>query len=128
MSDREDLVEVQVIVRQEDADAELLDEVTSRLQGQLLGLDVEEVRRPRGALPPEDAKVADPLAIGALAVTLVKNAKQLGSLLRMVRGWVANDKHRSVEIEIDGQRLTLASASDADQERLVDAFIEHVLK
>lgn len=104
-------------------DEEELEELTGVLRRQLLELDVEDVQRVRGEKPPEEARSIDALTVGSLVVTLAKGAASLAPLIQTVRAFVSRDARREVEIEIDGDRLSLKGASSEEQERLVAAFL-----
>ena len=44
--------------------------------------------------------------------------------MRTIRGWLGGDTDRRVRIEIGGDVLELTGSSDAERQRIVDAWIE----
>lgn len=79
---------------------------------------VEDVSHP-SIRPPPGAKG------GALewAQLLVTMAGTLPPLVMAVQGWLGRHRGAAVTVEIDGDTLTLGEASEADQRRLVEAFL-----
>jgi hypothetical protein len=113
-------------VAEDGADAERIDELTGYLRGEILQLDVAEVTRAPGGEAPPDSRGIDVAAIGALLVTLGSAATSLNDVVTVVRGWLGRGSgvRRSVKIEIDGDTLELSEVSLADQNRLVDMFVQ----
>jgi hypothetical protein len=105
-----------------DSDERELDELTSQLRRQLLELDVESVEAVRSEDVPAGAKPVDVAAIGALAVSLAPNA--LKQVMAMVEQWVANRRTNSVKVVVGGDSIELANAGRAEQEQLVQMFVE----
>jgi hypothetical protein len=118
-----DMVTLQL--SEDGADAERLDTLTGHLRGELLQLDVDEVRRERVGGPPPGARAVDPVALGGLVVSLGHTATALKDVIATVRRWLSGGSgvRRTVKIEIDGDRLELSEVSLAEQDRLVDLFI-----
>lgn len=114
--------QVSLQVAAQDADAEELATLAAHLRDELLELDVERVDLLRSGSAPAGAKAVDVLALGGLIVTLAKSAG-VAQVIRVVRGWLARDSRRQVEIQMDGDVLKLSGVSDDDQRRLVDAWI-----
>jgi hypothetical protein len=106
------------------ADDEQVDELTSRLRRELLELDVEAVRRPRTDVAPEGTRAAEAVETGALIVALVTSPTLITALVETVRAWISRSTAKSVRLEMDGDAIELANASDADQQRLIDAWID----
>jgi hypothetical protein len=79
---------------------------------------VEDVSHP-SLQPPPGAK-GSALEWAQLLVTMVGT---LPPLVVAVRGWLARHEGAAVTVEIDGDTLTLGNASDAEQRRLVEAFL-----
>ena len=50
-------------------------------------------------------------------------AGTLPPLLMAVQGWLGRHRGAAVTVEIDGDTLTLGEASEAEQRRLVEAFL-----
>lgn len=109
-----------------DADAERLDELTGYLRQELLELDVDDVAAVRAGPPPPGARALDVLVVGGLLVKLADTAA-LRSVVSAVRRWLSRGDGgtpRTVRVEIGGDVIELSAASDADQERLVELFVE----
>ena len=105
------------------ADDEELDRLARSLRAELLELDVASVE-PVPAWPvPEGARAIEALMIGSLVVRLARESKTLSSLVRTVRAWLGGDGERRVRLELDGDVLELTGSSDAERERLIDAWI-----
>lgn len=118
--------EVRVRLSEDGADAERLASLARLLRGELLQLDVENVTALRTDNAPAGTRGLDVVAVGGLLVSLGSHAESLWSLVSAVRNWLqrANSTHRSVRLEIGGDSLEVSGASAADQERLIDLFIQ----
>ena len=44
-------------------------------------------------------------------------------MVAALQGWLGRHRGAAVSLEIDGDKLTLADASEADQRRLVETFL-----
>ena len=106
------------------ADDEELERLARSLRAELLELDVDAVEPAVAGPAPDDARAIEALALGALIVRLGRHSETLTSVVRTVRVWLGGDAGRRVRIELDGDVLELTGASDAERERLVDAWIE----
>ena len=74
-----------------DSDAEELAELTQRLRGQLLELDVDAVEPATGGEAPAGSKGVELLAIGGLVVQFAMKSEILNrSSMRRRRGWRAS--------------------------------------
>jgi hypothetical protein len=106
-----------------DVDDEELDSLTGQLRQALLELEVGDVRAGRaGGEVPEGAKSGEGLALGVLAVTVAPVV--LRSVVRLVEAWLQNRPVRSVRLELDGRSLELGDATDAEKQRLIEAFLD----
>jgi hypothetical protein len=103
-----------------DADAAELDQETRQLREELLGLDVS-VTRPAAGCVPEEARAVEATGLGTLVVELGRAV--LGSAVRAIAAWVARRGTRSVRLTLDGDTIELSNASQAEQERLLEAFL-----
>ncbi len=103
-----------------DADAEEIDEGARALSDELVSLDVEAVDRPAGAAP-EGARAVEAIALGTLLVSLGPHV--LEALTHTVASWIGRRAGRRVTLELDGDRIELAGASDETERDLVAAFI-----
>ncbi len=101
-----------------DSDAEERADLAGRLREEIAGGVADDVSHP-SIRPPPGAKG------GALewAQLLVTMAGTLPPLIMAVQGWLGRHRGAAVTVEIDGDTLTLGEASEAEQRRLVDAFL-----
>jgi hypothetical protein len=106
------------------ADDDELERLAHSLRAELLELDVDSVEPAATGPAPDDARAVEALMLGALVVRLSRDSEALSSLVRTVRGWLGAHADRRVRIELDGDVLELAGASDEERQRLVDAWIE----
>lgn len=112
------------VVAPADADAQELDELTSKLRGRLLDLDVDSVERPTRGPPPAGSRALDVVAVGALLVTLGQATTGLSTVVRAVQGWLSGHEERRVELTVGSDTLVLTGASSEQQERLIGAWLE----
>lgn len=113
-------------VSEDGADAERLDALTGHLRRELLQLDVEDVSAPASGQAPPGTRAVDPVAVAELLVTLGRSAEGLRAVVLAVRQWLrrGDGVRRTVRLEIGGDVLELSEATVADQQRLVDVFVE----
>lgn len=104
-------------------DGDELERLARSLSIELLELDVDAVELVPAGPAPDDARAVEALVLGALVVRLARRSEGLATLVRSVRGWLATDAARRVRIELDGDVLELTGASDAERDRVVDAWI-----
>jgi hypothetical protein len=118
--------ELRIQLAEDGADAERLDALTGFLRQELLQLEVEDVTALRAGEPPPGARVFDVIAVGGLLVSLGRSASGLGAVVSAIRKWLArgDGTRRTVRLEIGGDVLELSEATKADQDRLVDLFID----
>jgi hypothetical protein len=118
--------ELRIQLAEDGADAERLDALTGFLRDELLQLEVEDVTALRAGEPPPGARVFDVIAVGGLLVSLGGSASGLGAVVSEIRKWLArgDGTRRTVRFEIGGDVLELSEATKADQDRLVDLFID----
>jgi hypothetical protein len=112
------MYEIRLLIAGEAADMEESAELTSRLRGELLGLELGGVRRPP-AVTPAGAK-GDALAWAELVVSL---SGSLPVLIDAIRSWRGRQRGATVTIEHAGDRLILSDATPAQQSALVDAWL-----
>ena len=105
------------------ADPEELAELTQRLRGELLDLDVDAVEVPRGGAAPEGAKAAELLALGELIVSFAASAPILQSIVGVTSAWLGRQQARSVKLTLDGDTLELTGVSSEEQSRLTELWI-----
>ena len=105
-------------------DDDELERLARSLRAELLELDVDSVEPAATGPAPDGARAVEAVMIGALVVRLARDSEALSSLVHTVRGWLGAHADRRVRIELDGDVLELAGASDEERQRLVDAWIE----
>jgi Effector Associated Constant Component 1 len=99
----------------EDADAERVAELASRLREELLEL----VDHPRAAPPPPGAKGAA-LEWASLAVTF---AGAVPGMLSVMQGWLGRHRGCSITLSAEGDTLTLDDLSRTDRDRMAHAWL-----
>jgi hypothetical protein len=104
-----------------DSDAEELARLTGQLRSQLLELDVERVDLVRGGQAPPGSKVADPITLGAIIVTLAPTVIQ--AVIGLVQNWHKDHPVSSVKVTLGDDSLELSNASPEQLEQLAQAFI-----
>ena len=103
-----------------DADAEERDDAARALRRELLELDVDAVQRP--VVPaPDGARAGEAIVLGTLLVTLAPPV--LTSACTVIADWIGRRGDRSVELELDGDRIALGGVSEEDRRRLIELFI-----
>jgi hypothetical protein len=117
--------EVRLHLAEDGADAERVDALTGFLRQELLQLDVEDVTPLPAGEPPPGSRAFDVAAVGGLLITLGRSAEGLRAVVQAVRQWLARSEgtRRTVRLEIGGDVLELSEASRADQQRLIDLFV-----
>jgi hypothetical protein len=117
--------ELRLQLSEEGADAGRLAVLAGYLRGELLQLDVEEVKPLQAGEVPPGARGLGVAAVGALLVTVGQSADALRSVVSVVRDWLRRGQGtgRSVRLEIGGDALELSQASADDQERLIELFL-----
>jgi hypothetical protein len=107
-------------------DAQEVSALTAQLRQRLLELDVERVELVRSSDIPIGAKPVDAVTIGALTVTLAPALVQ--AVVELVKSWLGSRPVRSAKVTIDGDSIELTHASQADQDRLTQAFVDRHAK
>jgi hypothetical protein len=126
-------VDTEVVVRvdEDGAGAERLAELAGALRAELLALDIDDVRPVRGGPPPAGARGFDMVAAGALLASLNGSAAVVGNLVATVRSWLSRGPAavpRTVELTVGANTLRVTGASDEQQDRLVDAFVDAIAR
>lgn len=111
-----------------DADPEEIDDLTAELRERLLELDVETVEPRRGGEAPAGTRAGDVLTIGGLIVTLVTSPELLKGTIGTVQSWLSARSGKTVELEINGQKIKLTGITSEEQRRLIDLFVERTTK
>ena len=110
--------EIRVHVVEDVGDLEQSAELTSRLQDELLELDVDAVTHP-SATPIDGAK-GDPVSWGELVVSL---STGLPAFVGAIRTWRERQRGATVTIEYAGDKLTLTNATSEQQSALVNDWL-----
>ncbi|MFJ2829251.1 hypothetical protein ACIPC1_17035 [Streptomyces sp. NPDC087263] len=113
-----------VVALDPELDPEAGERGARRLRAEIADLDVESVRPGPSATPPDAAKGADAVAVGAVVVALSASGGVFTALVETVRDWLARSsaRHR-VSLTIDGDTIELERASEAERRDLIDAYI-----
>ena len=106
-----------------DSDAEELAELTRRLRGQLLELDVDTVEPATGGEAPAGSKGIELLAIGGLVIQFAMKSEVLKSVVDATTAWLGRQQGRSVKLTLDGDTLEVTGVSSDEQRRLVDLWV-----
>jgi hypothetical protein len=106
-----------------DSDAEELAELTRRLRGQLLELDVDAVEPATGGEAPAGSKGVELLAIGGLVIQFAMRSEVLKSVVDATTAWLGRQQGRSVKLTLDGDTLEVTGVSSDEQRRLVDLWV-----
>jgi hypothetical protein len=116
---------LRLYLSEEGADVERLDTLSGYLRAELIELDVEDVAALPVGMAPPGTRSGVVAAIGGLLVSLGDAADGLASVVSAVGAWLRRGEasHRKVRVELDGDVLELSQPSPADQERLIELFI-----
>ena len=106
-----------------DSDAEELAELTRRLRGQLLELDVDAVEPATGGEAPPGSKGVELLAIGGLVIQFAMKSEVLKSVVNATTAWLGRQQGRSVKLTLDGDTLEVTGVSSDEQRQLVDLWV-----
>lgn len=118
------MAEMLVSVQEDDAGTGDMEQLSGLLREELLQLDVEQVRPAPGGAAPPGSRGIDAAAVGALLVTLTPTVELLRAVLGTVSAWLGRSRTaRSVELTVGETTLKLTSASQQEQDRLVDEFL-----
>lgn len=116
--------EVTIGIRDADADAERLDELSSALRRELLDLGVAGVDRVSAGEAPPGTRALEMASIGMLLVAFQESLPVISGIVGVIRGWLASARGtRAVELTIGDQTLKIDSASPEQQDRLIDEFV-----
>jgi hypothetical protein len=127
---------VSVALFESGADDARLDHLGRQLRSDLLRLDtVDDVTVARGDAsghstesPPTGSRGFDPATASTLAVALLGSGG-ISALIGALRQWLsrgAPDATRTVRVEVGGDVLEVTGASQADQQRVIDQFLQRL--
>ncbi|MFF8926527.1 hypothetical protein ACF1AO_04615 [Streptomyces longwoodensis] len=114
-----------ILVSDEGAEAEQVEELTRHLREELLHLDVDDVTSvPADAVPP-GARVVDPTTTGSLLVILGASAGALDQVVTVVRRWLGHcrDTRPSLRLRLDEDELEISEATDDQMAQAFDLFL-----
>jgi hypothetical protein len=114
---------ITVLIGEDGADSERLAELTIWLRQELLaGFPIEAVKLERMDAP-AGTKGAGAIMLGQLIVTFAGSAG-LVALVQAVRDWILRREGRSAKMQCGEAVLELKGISEADQQRLIQEWIE----
>jgi hypothetical protein len=114
---------VAILIGEEGADPERLAELTVWLRQELLAqLPVEAVTLERTEAP-AGSKGIGAVVLGQLLVT-IGGSSVLVALVQAVQGWLMRHERRNVKVQCGDAVLELSGTSAADQQRLIQVWIE----
>lgn len=117
---------LQILVSEEGADVEDVEELTGYLREELLRLDVEDVTSVPGEEAPPGARVVEVAAIGALLVSLGSTVTGLRQVLDAVRDWRGRcrESRPSLHLSLDDDVLEISEATDEQVARAFEIFLQ----
>jgi hypothetical protein len=105
-------------------DADAGDRLTRQLRSELAELDIESIAAAPGGPPPEGAKGADPVTLGAIILAMSASGGVFTSVIEMLKGWLGrHTRQHRISVSIDGDTIELDHASDDQQLLLVETFV-----
>jgi hypothetical protein len=118
--------ELRLLLDEDGADAERVDALTGHLRRELAQLDVERVTPLSGGEAPAGTRSLDAVTVGGLMVALGQSATALSAVIAAIKGWLSRSPGpaRTVRLELGGDVLELSQASAADQDRLIELFVQ----
>jgi hypothetical protein len=105
----------------EDADAEDVASLSTRLRDALRETDAQSVELPRRGDAPAGAK-GEALQWGTLVVTVLSSGALTG-VVEATREWIGRQKHGSVRIKVGDDELELSSAAPEEQRLVVEEWL-----
>jgi hypothetical protein len=106
-------------------DAEAVERLGRQLRNELGELDVESIRNRAGGPAPDRAKGADAATLTEIVLTMNAAGGVFPTALGILRDWLARHTTRNrIEITVDGDTLKLDSASVAERQELISAFVQ----
>ncbi|MCX4997274.1 hypothetical protein OG739_31745 [Streptomyces longwoodensis] len=114
-----------ILVSDEDAAAEQVEELTRHLREELLQLDVDDVTSVPADDVPDGARVVDPVTVGSLLVTLGTSVGALDQVVTVVRRWLGRcrDTRPSLRLRLDEDELEISKATDDQVAQAFDLFV-----
>jgi hypothetical protein len=115
--------ELGIVLVDDDLDDEEVDELTQQLREELLESDVDSVELVTAGEAPPGTRGLEILVIGGLLVKVAESVDALSTVIGTIRHWLSRRGRGKIKIQLGDDVLELSSVSKADQERLVDAFL-----
>lgn len=106
-----------------DYDAEELLELTQRLRGELLELDVDSVALSNDGEAPDGAKGVELLALGGLVIQSAWRSTVLRSVIDTTVTWLGRQQAKSVKLTLDGDTLEVTGISSDQQSQLIEQWV-----
>lgn len=97
-------------------------EAAQALEDELADFDLR-IEHPADEAP-DRAKAGVPFAPGEIVLALLASGGVLTSLIGLLQNWLSRRERHSIVLEIDGDRLEIHGLESADQQRLIDSWIE----
>jgi hypothetical protein len=121
-------MQMTITLSEADVDAERLQWLSDGVRIELLDLGVEEVRPLLTGEVPEGARGLDAAGVGAFLVTLGSSMEAIKQVVTAMRRWIslARTAPRVVEMTVGDKTLRLSDATLAQQDLLVEEFVEAV--
>lgn len=120
------VVSVLLVVRPDaESDQDIGERLARQLRTELVELDIDSAALVAGGPVPDGAKGADAVTVGAIVVALSASGGVFTALLETLRDWL--DRHSArhrISVTLDGDTIELERASAAQQQALVDAYIQ----
>ncbi|MGW2784696.1 hypothetical protein ACWC3X_26090 [Streptomyces populi] len=113
--------ELQILLAEEEAEAEHVAELTGYLREELLELDVDDVTTLPGEEAPPGARAVEVAQIGALLVTLGSSTNALNQVITVIRSWMGRHHHThpSLRLQMGDDVLEIHKATD---DQITEAF------
>jgi hypothetical protein len=107
-----------------DADALEIDQLTSGLRQQLLETDVLSVDRVQAGDAPPGSRGDPVMLLGGLLITALKSPEAIKAVIGTIQSWLASHQTHTIELQLDGDTLKVTGPSTAEQQQLVELFVE----
>lgn len=117
-----DFEQLRIVVSSDALDADARAELARNLRGELLNVDVEDVRPDASGPPPAGAKSGEVIAVGALIVSLAPSL--VPTVVDIVASWLKRQPS-DIEVEVDGQRLT-GRVTSQQRDAIVAAYLSRI--
>ncbi|MEU2391531.1 hypothetical protein [Streptomyces sp. NPDC007369] len=116
--------QLRIEVQRSDEDIESLTREVDTLRRDLLELDVDKVERPEAGPAPPGSRAGSLELANELLVTLPAALTLLKEVVTVVGNWRSRASSPSgVTLKIGDHRLSLTDMDDAEQRRLIDAWL-----